>query len=200
VRLTHRHAAFATVGLSAVLVLSACGAAATDSTGSTNGMTHGSATSSSAGGAASPARQGDVRFAQMMVPHHQQAVEMADLALQKKASPEVTKLAQQIKAAQDPEIQTMNQWLREWRAPAGSGSHAGHSDGMTSDADMTQLSSATGTEFDRLWLTMMVEHHEGAVDMAEDVLKTTADPEVKRLAQAVVDGQNKEIDAMRGML
>lgn len=153
-------------------------------------------------------RSGDVMFAQMMIPHHEQAVEMADLALEKDGvSAEVQDLATDIKAAQDPEIKTMSGWLGEWGASAtasGNGmNHGGGNDagaGMMSDDDMQSLRAAEGAEFDKQWLTMMIEHHEGAVDMAKDVLKTTQDPEVRALAEAVVSGQEAEISTMQGLL
>ena len=195
---TKRQLTVAGLGLAAVLVVSSCG---TDegSSGSMDGMRHGtSATAAGSGSAA--ARQGDVMFAQMMIPHHEQAIEMADLALQSgSASAEVSELARQIKAAQGPEIRTMTRWLRDWNAPAGSSTDHG-ADGMMTDADMKELAAAGGAAFDRLWLTMMVEHHEGAVDLAQDVLKTTADPGVRTMARAIIDGQTKEIARMKGMV
>ena len=105
-------------GLAAVLALSACGSD-TDSAGSMTGMSgHGPNSSTSSTSAASSSRAGDVMFAQMMVPHHRQALEMADVALASDAaSGQVRTLAEQIKAAQDPEIQTMQGWLKEWGAP-----------------------------------------------------------------------------------
>lgn len=140
-------------------------------------------------------------FAQMMIPHHQQAVEMADQALQKDASPQVTELAEQIKAAQGPEIETLKKWLQEWKAPmTAEEGHGGHGGGMMAEGDMKDLSAASGPAFDEMWLTMMIQHHNGAVDMARDVLKTTNNPEVKEMAQAIVHGQNKEIATMKALL
>ncbi|MDF2093660.1 DUF305 domain-containing protein [Knoellia sp. 3-2P3] len=196
---TKRSLTLAGAGLVTVLALGACGSDADDSQsmGGMNGHGSSSATSaqSSSGG-----RAGDVMFAQMMIPHHQQAVEMADLALANPStSPEVEGLAQQIKAAQDPEIETMNGWLSAWGAPTSAPMDHGAS-GMMSEKDMASLESAQGAEFNRLWLEMMIEHHQGAITMAEDVLASTEDPEVKALAQAVVEGQEKEITTMQGLL
>ena len=135
----------------------------------------------------------------MMIPHHEQAVEMADVALANDtASQDVKALAAQIKAAQDPEIQTMKGWLAQW----GASESAGQMDhgGMMSDDDMSSLMGASGPEFNQMWLTMMIEHHEGAVEMAQDVLATTSNPEVEQLATAVVQGQEKEITTMKEML
>ena len=180
-----------------LLALSACGSG--DDSHST--MPGAGTTSSSTADGTTTASSGDVEFAQMMIPHHEQAVEMADLALSNDtASPEVKALAGQIKAAQDPEIQTMQGWLSQWGASQSSGSMAHGSGGMMSDDDMSSLMGASGPEFDQMWLTMMIEHHEGAIEMAQDVLATTADPDVEKLATAVVEGQEKEITTMKGML
>ncbi|MFC5676595.1 DUF305 domain-containing protein [Aeromicrobium endophyticum] len=141
----------------------------------------------------------DVAFAQQMVPHHQQAVEMADLAKGADASADVTALAAQIRTAQAPEIAIMKEWLDDWDA---STSHGGHDmgDGMMSDADMTELGTLAGTAFDRAWLTMMIAHHEGAVTMARTELANGKDADAKKLAQAIVDSQEKEIATMKGLL
>ena len=196
---TKRTLALTTTGLAAALLLSACGSD-TDDGGSMSGMnSHGSSTPTSSGSTAG-SRAGDVMFAQMMIPHHQQAIEMADFALANPStSADVKGLAEDIKAAQDPEIETMNGWLRQWGAPTTASMGHG-TGGMMSDEDMASLEAAKGPEFDRMWLQMMIEHHRGAVTMAQDVLSTTETPDVKRLAQAVVDGQNKEIATMRGLL
>ena len=181
-----------------ILALSACGSG-DDSHSTMSGA--GTTSSSMAEGMTTTATSGDVEFAQMMIPHHEQAVEMADLALSNDtASPEVKALAGQIKAAQDPEIQTMQGWLSQWGASQSSGSMAHGSGGMMSDDDMSSLMGASGPEFNQMWLTMMIEHHEGAVEMAQDVLATTSNPEVEKLATAVVEGQEKEITTMKGML
>ena len=187
-------------GLAAVLALSACGSD-TDSAGSMTGMSgHGPNSSTSSTSAASSSRAGDVMFAQMMVPHHRQALEMADVALASDAaSGQVRTLAEQIKAAQDPEIQTMQGWLKEWGAPTTATMDHG-SGGMMSEQDMAALKAAKGPEFNRMWLHMMIEHHQGAVTQAQDVLSTTADTRVRQLAQSIVDGQQKEITTMQGML
>ena len=137
----------------------------------------------------------------MMIPHHEQAVEMATIALENgTASNDVKALARQIKDAQDPEVQTMKGWLGEWGAQESAGPMDHGSGGMMSDQDMSALMAADGTDFDEMWLTMMIEHHRGAVTMAQDVLATTANAEVRSLATAVVEGQEQEIATMQGML
>ena len=181
-----------------VLALSACGSGDDASSGSMHGP--GSNTASTSPGAMVGAT-GDVEFAQMMIPHHEQAVEMADLALENdSASADVKALAAQIKGAQDPEIRRMKGWLGQWGASESAGPMGHGSGGMQDDQDMATLTAASGAEFDRMWLTMMIAHHQGAVTMAQDVLATTSNAEVKELANAVVEGQNTEIATMQGMV
>ena len=146
---------------------------------------------------------GDIMFAQMMIPHHQQAVDMSDLALQRSTDPDVRELAQQIRDAQAPEIEQMEGWLDA----AGAGTSMGHdpSDmgmgmgGMLSDEDMTDLENATGAEFDRLWLEGMIEHHEGAIQMTH-MIEDSQNDEVRALAEAIVESQTAEIERMEEML
>ncbi|HET7476894.1 MAG TPA: DUF305 domain-containing protein [Dermatophilaceae bacterium] len=198
-----RPAALAAAGLTAILTLAACSANDNGSTGSMPGMNSGSMSSGmSSTTAGASAQAGDVRFAQLMIPHHEQAIEMAELALRSSsASAAVKGLAGQIKDAQDPEITTMTGWLRQWGAPTAAAMDHGSDDmGMMSAADMSSLGDAQGADFDRMWLTMMVRHHQGAVEMAQGVLSTTSNPDVQVLARSIVAGQNKEIATMRGML
>ena len=142
----------------------------------------------------------DVMFAQMMIPHHEQAVEMAELAPAAGASPQVQELAVEIAAAQGPEIRQMEAMLDRW----GVGQmmdHSGHQmAGMVSDEDMERLRAATGTEFDRLFLELMIAHHEGAIDMTEDPLANGEDPELRALLEQIVQTQTAEIEQMRQML
>lgn len=148
------------------------------------------------------ANAADVMFAQMMIPHHEQAIEMSDLALEPRAeaSPEVKSLATQVKAAQGPEIKQLQQWLAEWGAPESAG-HMGHEmNGMMDDEDMTELAGISGAEFGKRWLEMMIVHHEGAVEMSQEVLEDGDNPQVAAMAQAIIDGQNKEIELMKSYL
>jgi len=191
-----------TAALAGTILLSACGGGDNDHSGMT-GMSGRGSTSSTAPSSSASVDPADVMFTQSMVPHHQQAVEMADLALARASSADVKALATKIKAAQDPEIAVMNEWLGEWGTPTGSAGMSGMdhgSDGMMSEADMTKLSAASGVEFDRMWLTMMVAHHQGALTMAKEVLATTKNPQVRTLAQSIVDGQTKEIATMNGLM
>jgi uncharacterized protein (DUF305 family) len=147
----------------------------------------------------------DVTFAQMMIPHHEQAIEMSELALDPNAGagPAVTALARTVKGAQDPEIATMKRWLTTWGAPTAppADDHdMSAMPGMMSASQMTALGAARGTAFDRMWLEMMIRHHEGAIAMADEVLAGGTNAEVKALAAQVVAGQRAEIDEMRRLL
>jgi uncharacterized protein (DUF305 family) len=152
----------------------------------------------------------DISFAQMMIPHHEQAIQMSDLALKHAKSPLVLALAKQIKAAQTPEITTLRAWLKGWGAPmspamdhSSSGSMSGMTTGSTgvmNNADMTKLGRARGTKFDSMWLQMMTTHHQGAITSARQVLKTTKDAQVQKLAKAIIVGQNTEIAKMKLLL
>jgi uncharacterized protein (DUF305 family) len=147
----------------------------------------------------------DVMFAQMMIPHHEQAIEMADIALDPLvgASDAVKSLATRIKAAQDPEISKMKAFLASWKERLTPDSSMDHSDmmsGMLSAEDMKKLSSLRGAEFDREWMNGMIEHHEGAIEMAKDVLKDGKDSAVKALANLVATVQDSEILEMKKLL
>ncbi len=198
----------ATAALATTLAVSACSSNDTTSGhqmpgGSMTAMGSGPATASD-GASATVHNQADITFASSMVPHHQQAIEMADMALTQASSAEVKNLATQIKAAQDPEIATMTGWLTAWgAAPMPSGDHdmGGMSmDGMMSAQEMTALKDASSTAFDRMWLQLMIKHHEGAVAMAKTQLSQGQSPDAKTLAQAVIDGQTKEIATMTALL
>lgn len=156
---------------------------------------------------ASPHNSADVEFAQQMIPHHEQALEMARLAPTRADSQEVKDLAADIEAAQDPEIQTMTGWLKKWGedAPSGMGSHTMDDDqmmgeGMMSGEDMTELEKASGAAFDRMFLTMMVKHHEGAIAMSTDEQRDGKDTAAIELATRIESAQTEEIKLMRKLL
>lgn len=143
----------------------------------------------------------DVVFAQGMIPHHRQAVEMAELAETRAESPEVLDLAERIKAAQDPEIEQMQGWLEDWgEETPGAMEGMDDGEGMMSAGDMTALEDASGAEFDEMFLTMMIEHHEGAIDQAETELADGKATDATELAQAIIDAQEAEIEEMQGLL
>ena len=143
---------------------------------------------------ASDLEMNEYMFAEMMIPHHQQAIEMSDLALQNSEDSEVRAMAQQIKDAQAPEIEEMKTW------GASSNAHMGHMmDGMLSGEEMEALRSARGAEFDRLFLEGMIKHHEGAIDMAEMVVDSK-NLDVSALAKAIIEAQRTEISTMKELL
>ena len=142
----------------------------------------------------------DIMFALMMIPHHQQAIDMSDLALEKTTNSDVRELAEQIRDAQAPEIELMEGWLDQAvaRMPMGGGMGMGMG-GMLSDADMAELANATGAEFDRLYLEGMITHHEGAIWMTQMILDSR-NTEVRALGEAIVESQTAEIVLMKQML
>jgi len=145
--------------------------------------------------------ESDVAFAEMMIPHHEQAVEMANLATRRAESQEVKDLATAIEAAQDPEIQTMRGWLESWEEDGTS--HEMSPDempGMVDGKAMGDLGKATGAEFDRLFLTLMIAHHEGAIAMAQSEKSDGVHKGALSLADAIIETQTAEIKRMRTML
>lgn len=153
----------------------------------------------------------DVAFAQMMIPHHAQALTMTDLARTRATSRAVKALAQRISASQRPEILTMGAWLREQgvdvpRADddADAYDHGDHGHatmhGMLTDAQMRTLARSRGTAFDRLFLQGMIQHHQGAVEMAEVVEEKGSDVRIGELATEIVAGQGAEIERMEDLL
>ena len=143
----------------------------------------------------------DVMFAQMMIPHHEQAIEMSDIALDPNtgASAAIIALATQIKGAQDPEISQMKNLLTTWGMPTDMGSmdHSSMMDGMLSLEEMDTLGQLKGAEFDKAWAKGMIAHHEGAIEMANDVLANGKNSEILALANAVVSGQSTEIETLK---
>ena len=140
----------------------------------------------------------DVMFAQMMIPHHEQAVQISDLALKISKNADVLKLAAEIKAAQSPEVLQMKNWLNI----SGSGLEMGHSmgmGGMLSDSEIKTLESATGKNFDILFLNGMIAHHEGAIHMAI-MIKDSANADVKALGESITKSQTAQILVMKEML
>ncbi len=196
----------------AAIVLTACG-----SDGSNGDLSTGAADHNAA----------DVTFAQNMIPHHRQAVDMADLAETRASHPEVKTLARQIRAAQAPEIATMVGWLNTWKQPTvppagdngsghGLGDHGsttmmptgsmtgmmqgGTMAGMMSDDDMARLKMATGPAFDKMFLAMMIAHHRGAITMATTEIRDGLYTPAKRLAESIQNTQNTQIITMQTLL
>ena len=146
----------------------------------------------------------DVKFATEMIPHHVQATEMAAMAKDRTKNQEVLDLAADIQKAQKPEIDTMSGWLNKWGEEMSGGNHSmedmGHGEGMMSDADMAELESKSGKAFDEQFLTMMIEHHEGAITMAEDEEAKGKHPAAVGLARKIQADQPKEITLMESLL
>ena len=180
------------LGLTATLTLAACGSH------SNHSNTNGTAVENSS--SAAGFNDADVMFAQMMIPHHEQAIEMSDMALDPstQASKTVSDLATQIKAAQDPEIKEMKDLLAAWGQPlTAEMDHGSDMDGMLSMDDMQKLGSLKGPDFDYFWAQSMIAHHEGAIDMAEVVLADGSNAEALALANAIVSAQTTEIDILK---
>lgn len=154
--------------------------------------------------------QADVEFAQQMIPHHQQAVEMSELAADSAGSPKVRALAEEIKAAQGPEIEKLTGWLQEWDEDVPSnmsgmdhdmeGMDHGTMSGMMSPQQMDKLAKLKGKQFDRAFLTMMIEHHQGAVDMAETEAEQGKYDAALEMAEQIEKTQRAEIKQMSSML
>lgn len=213
---TIRHAAYATLSLVAAITLAACGGGNGPGAGDhqnmpgMSGMPGPSSTSTTPSPSASGTaghNAADVAFATGMIPHHQQAITMAEMAEKQATNAQVKTLAAAIKSAQDPEIQTMTGWLTAWGQPVPS--ESGHDmsnmggsgmEGMMTDEEMQQLAAATGADFDRMWLQMMIKHHQGAVTMATRAASEGQSGEAKQLAAQIIRAQNAEIDAMQQLL
>ncbi|WP_065961557.1 DUF305 domain-containing protein [Curtobacterium sp. UCD-KPL2560] len=172
------------------------------STSSNTGSDAGSSATLSS--AASAHNDQDVMFAQMMLPHHQQAVEMSDMLLAKGdgVDPDVATLAKQIKAEQGPEITQLTSWLQGWGEPTESEhSGMGHSmSGMMSDSDMTDLDQASAKDAGQLFLQQMVQHHKGAVDMAKTEVDKGKNTDAVAMAKSIVSSQTEQITQMKDML
>ena len=186
------------------LALTGCGKD-TDS-GSMPGMEHGDRASSqtSATAPAGDFNDADATFATQMIPHHQQAVQMAALAERKATTSEVKKLATAIKAAQDPEIKTLSAWLTSWGKPVPTPAHGGHDmagmPGMMTEDELSDLGKATGAMFDRMWTQLMIEHHKGAVTMAKTEQTSGKSAAALALAKKIETDQNREIATMQRLL
>jgi uncharacterized protein (DUF305 family) len=137
----------------------------------------------------------DIMFAEMMIPHHEQAIVMSDLALSISKNPEILKLAQEIKDAQNPEIELMSSW-----DGINASTHMGHTMmGMLNDEEIDELKAASGVTFDRLFLEGMIKHHEGAIDMA-GMIDDSSNNEVAELGKNIITTQRAEIALMKQLL
>jgi uncharacterized protein (DUF305 family) len=140
----------------------------------------------------------EIMFAQMMIPHHEQAVTMLELALTNTTNPEVLALATAIRDAQGPEIMQMQSWIGDQGGHDG-GSHDMEMGGMLTAEELETLASLKGEAFDQFFLASMIAHHEGALDMVE-MINDSTNAEVKTLAANIVKSQSAEIEAMKALL
>lgn len=201
--------------LAALLTVTACSGSGTQAGSSTSPARSAGLSSSPAGTQAH--NDEDLKFAQQMIPHHQQAIQMSDIILGKQGiDPRVTELANQINAAQRPEIQTMQAWLGQWGQPTtptmpggnatpGMPSHSGMPpmpamSGMMSEQDMQALQKAEGLDASKLFLSQMIEHHQGAITMADNEIKSGQYPPATALARSIVTNQQQEIDTIQSIL
>jgi uncharacterized protein (DUF305 family) len=196
--------------IAAVLALAGCstGSSGSSSTSSSSassgssmpGMDQGPGMMSRSAPASGEHNEADTMFAQGMIPHHEQAVDMSGMMLRKNDIPaSVTDLATRIKAAQAPEIETMTGWLKSWNESATMG--AGRTmDGMMGEDDLKQLEAAQGTEAAKLFLKQMIAHHEGAVMMAKTETSQGKNADAIKVSQNIVTAQEAEIKEMQDLL
>lgn len=207
-------ASIAVVGTAAVIALGACSppneqASTVSATTSSMPMSGhdmsghsmpGMSGSSTSAAPAATSNDADVMFLQMMYPHHAQAVEMSKLVPTRSQNQQVKDLAAAIEKAQAPEMQQMTTLLAGFGKPAPSATMSHSMPGLMTPQQMTELTGLSGAAFDKMWLQMMVEHHQGAITMANDELKNGTNADAKAMAQAIVTAQQAEITTMNGML
>jgi uncharacterized protein (DUF305 family) len=199
------------VAVAAVATIGACSNTATKDA-APSAATSSASAPTSASAQAGAHNKADMMFAEMMIPHHEQAIEMSDIILEKQGiDPRVVELAKQISAAQGPEIEQMQGWLDQWGMSEmpGHGDMPGHGgmngsmpgmEGMMSAAQMEALENAQGVEAGKLFLTGMIKHHQGALTMAQDEVSNGQFPQAVELATSILDSQQKEIDTMNQIL
>lgn len=193
-------------GIALTLALAACGNGEQTTPEEPAAGTAAEETTGSATEAEDVHNDADTMFAQMMIVHHEGAIEMADLAVEKADSEEVRSLAERISAAQGPEIEQMTSWLKTWGEETSPMGHEGMDhggmdmEGMSQEEAMAELESLSGAEFDRRFLELMIAHHRGAVDMAQDGLDGGENPQALELAQKIIDDQEREIAEMEQLL
>jgi uncharacterized protein (DUF305 family) len=199
------------IAAAAIMIAAACGGAT--GAAAQGGHSHGHSHAPAAAGDTGRWTEADVRFMQKMIGHHAQAIEMARLAPTHGASPAILRLAARIINAQEDEIASMQLWLRDRKQTVPEATAAAHHDhggehgaampGMLSAAQMKELDEARGPEFDRLFLTYMIQHHRGAVSMVSELFASQGagqDDAVFKLASDVNVDQITEIDRMQRML
>ena len=204
--MTLRRLTVPTIALALTATLAACGSDDDDSSSATT-MAAVAATAAPGDTAGAVAlNDADVEFAQGMIAHHEQAIEMAEIALDPNvgASPEVVDLATRIKAAQDPEVTQMTEWLTAAGEPVTMDSSEGHDmssmEGMMTAEQMDEMAGMTGADFDQMWLQMMIAHHEGAIAQSQTVKANGSNQDVLALADQIITAQQAEITEMQALL
>jgi len=140
----------------------------------------------------------EIMFAQMMIPHHEQAISISANALKKSRNQEILKLSRQIKSLQSSETSQLTYWLKATDSSM-TMDHDMKMSGMLSAKELASLKRLTGTEFDRTFLQLMIKHHQGALEML-DLISDSKNAEAKALAKAIKSAQSKEINSMRLLL
>lgn len=195
---------FAAVLTASAVVLAGCSGSGDDSTDATSPAAETTTSVTSAPGTAVPDNHNaaDVTFATDMIPHHRQALTLAELVPDRTDNPDVIALAEEITAAQQPEIDQLEAMLNQWGAPLPDGHSDHHADmaGMVDQATLDRLETLRGGEFDTLWLQSMIGHHEGAVQMAETEIADGENSAAKELATNIIADQQAEIDKMNEMM
>jgi uncharacterized protein (DUF305 family) len=169
------------------------------SMGETMGHDIGSHMSGSSNSSSTGFTGADTMFLQMMIPHHQQAIDISEVALQKSQNPELLTLAKVIISDQKSEIAQMQAWLDQAGASEDMGHSAHGMGGMLSDEDLAALDKATGKSFDTLWLKGMIGHHDGAIHMSE-MIRDASNLEIKAFGEKIVKDQSAQIAQMKKML
>ncbi|TMR14367.1 DUF305 domain-containing protein [Nonomuraea turkmeniaca] len=189
-----------TIAAGALALVGACGGSS-DSMAGYKAMSQPTPTATMTGEQPSPTfNDADVMFAQMMILHHEQAIEMAELASAQASDAEIKDLASKIKESQEQEIQTMEGWLSEWGKPTPSPGMGHEMPGAMSEEDMQKLESAQGKDFDRLFAKQMIAHHQGAIKMARMEEAGGANPQARELAKTIVTTQQEEVTQLRQIL
>jgi uncharacterized protein (DUF305 family) len=187
--------------IAGIVVLAGC-SSGPDDTG-TRAEASSTAGQSASGSASESAdhNEADVTFIQGMIPHHRGALEMTQLAESRVEDPRVQDLAGRIEAAQDPEIETMTGRLEQWRqSESDDMGGMDHGSGDMGGMEMSGLEAAAGAEFDRMFLEMMIEHHSGAVEMAETEIAEGQNSDAIALAREIATSQAAEIEEMETLL
>jgi uncharacterized protein (DUF305 family) len=201
-----KHVKPATAATAALIITAALGVAGCgdgSGPGSMPGMSHANTTAAagSTAEAAAAFNDADVTFATQMIPHHQQAVQVASMAGYQATTSAVKQLATAIKATRDPEIKQMSAWLTSWGQPVPTPSHGGdhmsEMPGMMTEDQMSELGNTAGTMFDRMWTQMMIKHHQAAVTAAKTEQAAGKNTAAITLAKKIETDQNKEIASMK---